>query len=540
MSDAATPTHIFFGSIVTMDDAKPTAEAMAISNNKIVAVGSRAEIEPLASPETQRVDLGSRVLYPGLIESHMHIWLSAMNYNWIDCSVFANKSLDEIKQKIADAASKAQPGTWVCGKLFDPSLLPNSPSLTFKDLDPLAPNNPVFILNASGHFAYVNSKALEMAQISLDAQDPAGGTYGRDESGKLNGIVGEMGAMLPLMKLAGKMPDEELLENICKVVDDAARVGVTSMREAGTGGLMGAKEIEILHQLQTAGKLKTRLSLALFDDSAKDWPESPETAYGAGDEFVWIGARKLVSDGSNQGESGFQTEPYLHSKDRGKFDYPTDYFKERIKWCHENGWQIMVHANGNAAIDIVTKTYDEVIGHDDKDLRHRIEHCSLVDNDSLFETMAKVGVTPSFLINHVYYWGKTLRDNVLGADRIYMLDRTASALKAGLKFTMHSDYNVSPINPLQYVKVAVTRTMWDGGEVLGEDQKVTVDQALRAVTIDAAWQIHCEDKFGSLSVGKFADFVILENDPQKVAPETIADIKVMETWRGGEKTYQAG
>ena len=217
---------------------------------------------------------------------------------------------------------------------------------------------------------------------------------------------------------------------------------------------------------------------------------------------------------------------------------PVEELTERIKWCNDNGWQVMVHANGDAAVETVTKAFEDVLQNDAKQLRHRIEHCSLVADDSVFDRMAKAGVTPSFLINHVYYWGKTLRDNMLGADRIYMLDRTAAAAKAGLKFTLHSDYNVSPINPLHYVKVAVTRTLWDGGEVLEPDQCVSVEQALRAVTIDAAWQIHAEDKFGSIKEGKYADLVILDKDPKQVAPEEIDKIQITQTWRGGEITYQ--
>lgn len=536
---SAYASHIFVGSIVTMDDATPFAEALAIKNDKIIAVGSRAEIEKLVGPATERTELGSHVLYPGLIESHMHLWVTAINYDWIDCSAFTNKSLPDITQRIATAAAKAKPGQWILGKLFDPSLLAGMPDLTVEDLDPLAPNNPVFILNASMHFAYVNSRALELAGITVDTPDPAGGLFGRSQDGKLNGTLSEMAAIAPIMQHIDGITPDIVAQNICRVTDDAARVGVTAMREAGTGGLFGTKEIPLLHHLQQQGNIKTRISLGLFDDAVKNWPQSPDTAYLAGDEYIWIGARKIVTDGSNQGESGYQSQPYLGSTDRGKLDVTPTELKERIQWCHDNGWQVMIHANGDAAIDVTVKTYQEVLKNTAvKDLRHRIEHCSLVSSDTLFDTMAKIGVTPSFLINHVYYWGKTLRDNVLGADRIHTLDRTAAALKAGLKFTMHSDYNVSPINPLHYVMVAATRTLWNSQDALVPDQRVTVEQALRAVTIDAAWQMHAEDKFGSLTPGKYADMVILDQDPQQVEPATIDQIAVIQTWRGGEVTYQ--
>lgn len=195
----------------------------------------------------------------------------------------------------------------------------------------------------------------------------------------------------------------------------------------------------------------------------------------------------------------------------------------------------MIHANGDAAVETVTNAYHEVLSQlPPRELRHRIEHCSLVNNDALFAKMKAVNVSPSFLINHVYYWGKTLRDNILGPDRIHMLDRANAAIEAGLKTTFHSDYNVSPINPLHYVQVAVTRKMWDNGEVLAPDQCISVGQAMRAITIDAAWQLNIDEQFGSITPGKFADFVILGEDPQEANPDEIDKIKIAETWLGGQ------
>lgn len=535
------PDIIYTGTIVTMDETLPAAEAIAFKGTSILAVGAKDEVLRLAGPATKKVDLGSRVMYPGLIESHMHLWVTAINYDWIDCSAFENKTVEAVKQRIAEAVKTAKPGEWVKGKLFDPSLLPGMPDLTVADLDPIAPNNPVFIFNASMHFAYVNSKALEVAGITKDTPDPAGGYYGRDKEGNLNGVLSEMSAIAPFLQNLDGITTETVARNAVRIGEDAAAVGVTTMREAASGALFGEKEVGLLHHIQQAGRLKTRVSLALVDDMAQTWPKSSQTAMGAGNDMVWIGARKIVTDGSNQGESGYQTKPYLHSESRGKLDIDVEAFKKRLAWCRDNDWQVMVHANGDAAVETVTHAMHEVLSSSpQKDVRFRIEHCSMVNDDTLFDLMHDVGVTPSFLINHVYYWGKTMRDNVFGRDRIHMLDRTAAAVKAGLRFTMHSDYNVSPINPLHYVKVAATRTMWDGGEVLEADQKVSVHQALRAVTIDAAWQIHADDRLGSLTPGKFADYIILDQDPQQVDPEKIDNTAVLETWLGGQQTFKAG
>ena len=152
--------------------------------------------------------------------------------------------------------------------------------------------------------------------------------------------------------------------------------------------------------------------------------------------------------------------------------------------------------------------------------------------------MASVGVSPSFLINHVYFWGQTLRDNLLGPERAQLLDRTARATGAGLRISLHSDYNVSPINPLHYVRVAATRDMAGGG-TLNEAERVSVHQGMRAVTIDAAWQLLADDVLGSISVGKHADFVVLDRDPEETDPREIDQIQVLQTWMGGKRTYRA-
>ncbi len=529
--------HLFLGRIVTMDEAQPEAAAVAIRRGKVIGVGPAAGLEPLTGPFTRRIQLGDRVMYPGFIEPHMHVWATAVTYRWIDCSPRANGSAEDVLATIAAAAAKAGSGSWILGASFDPSLLKGFPELSRRELDAAAPANPVLILNASMHFAYVNSAALERAGISDTAADPPGGHYGRDGTGTLTGVLGEMGAIAPALRHIGRITPMMIMRNIHAITRDAAAAGVTAMREGATGALIGPREVELLHALRRLGWLKCRLSLAVVDDLAAGWT-SPEIRPGAGDDMVWLGARKIIADGSNQGRSGYLKQPYLGTGGRGAANLSRDQLAERIRWCEDHGWQLMVHANGDAAIEMVIGAYEQALsGRPRKDLRHRIEHCSLA-GDGMFERMAAAGVTPSFLMNHVYYWGQTLRDNFLGRGRSGLLDRAASARAAGLRFSLHSDYNVSPISPLQLVMVAATRQMRDGG-TLNEAEKVSVYQALRAVTIDAAWHIHADDVMGSIAVGKHADFAILDDDPQQVPAGQIAEIRVLETWLGGKPSFRA-
>jgi predicted amidohydrolase YtcJ len=529
--------HLFIGRVVTMDDGRPHAGAVAVKHGHIVGVGTVAELQEHVGPLTRTVELGDDVLYPGLVEPHMHLWVTALIYRWIDCSPLRHGSLEEVFDELKAAASSAKPGAWILGSGFDPSLFPGFPEFGRKELDAVSADHPVAVMNTSMHFSYVNSKALEIAGITDDAPDPAGGHFGRDANGRLNGVLGEMGAVGILLKYIDRLSLRSLVDNIHAITDDAARVGVTTMREAATGALMGEKEITLLRALSTLGRLRTRISLAVLDDKATEW-DSKHVHPAAGNDRVWIGARKIVGDGSNQGRSGYLHEPYLGTTERGAMNIEPSALVERIAWCEEHGWQLMVHANGDATTQLVAEAYEKALGgRPGKDLRHRIEHCSLVD-DGVFETMASVGVSPSFLINHVYFWGQTLRDNLLGPERAQLLDRTAQATAAGLRFSLHSDYNVSPINPLHYVRVAATRDMAGGG-TLNEAERVSVHQALRAVTIDAAWQLHADDVLGSISVGKHADFVVLDGDPEEVDPREIDQIRVLETWMGGKRTYRA-
>jgi predicted amidohydrolase YtcJ len=536
------PSHayadqLFVGIAVTMDEGRPHADAVAVKDGRIVGVGTAAELRALVGPLTRSVELGEGVLYPGLVEPHMHLWATALIYRWLDCSPFTHSTLQDLLDELKAAASAAKPGAWILGSGFDPSLFPGFPELGRLELDAVSADHPVAVMNASMHFSYVNSKALEIAGIADAAPDPPGGHFGRDADGRVNGVLGEMGAVGLMLEYIDRLSLPGLVDNIQAITDDAARVGVTTMREAATGALMGEKEVTLLRELSTAGRLRTRISLAVLDDKATEW-DSKHVYPGAGDDLVWIGARKIVGDGSNQGRSGYLHEPYLGTAERGAMNIEPSALAERIAWCEEHGWQLMVHANGDAATQVVAQAFEKALGGKrGKDLRHRIEHCSLVD-DGVFETMASVGVSPSFLINHVYLWGRTLRDNLLGPERAHLLDRTARAAELGLRFSLHSDYNVSAINPLHYVRVAATRDMVGGG-TLNEAERVSVHDALRAVTIDAAWQLHADDVLGSISVGKYADFVVLDRDPEQVDPGEIDQIRVVQTWMGGKCTYRA-
>lgn len=542
-STGSTADLLVLGNIVTNNPAQPTAEAMAISGGKIIGIGSQSEVEGLVNASTKTLKPGGMIL-PGLIDPHMHIWTSLLNYPDDDLSHEINPTFDSVIAAIKSAVAKAPSGQPVSFKNFDPSLYPDEPILTRTILDQLAPNNPVLVWNASGHFMYVNSLMFAAAGITDQTPDPLGGTFERVD-GKLTGVVGEPPAEQLILKGLPKPSMTDVATYIREILTACAAQGVTSVREAATGALVGPQELALLHQLNGASRFPVRVSTAQFAvlpghtpvQVAAMWKEAGVTPF-SGDEMLRADAWKVVSDGSNQGRSGYFLQPYLGEDNGGKADYTPESLRVAIKAGLDEGWQIMVHTNGDAAVEFVLEAFEEILpAYGTTDLRHRLEHCSFTMDDQL-NRMAALGVSPSFLMNHLYYWGAAFRDTILGPKRAGRLDRVASAYRAGLRPSLHSDYNVTAVHPLLSARTAVLRKTKADGQVINADECATPEQALAAITTNAAWQIHADDR-GSLEVGKAADFGIANGNPWNSAPETWADITFQATYVGGEVAWEA-
>lgn len=523
---------VITGLVRTMNPDAPTADAIAIRDGHIIGIGSRDDIEGMIDDETKLVDIGENVAYPGFVEPHMHYWGSALLEGWVDCSPLEGATFEDIVERLRSAGPTRE--NWTLGANYDPSLVPGEMELTRDILDELVPDRPVMVMNASMHWCYLNSRALELAGIDESTPLPEGGGIFVKENDRLTGAIGELGAMQMVLKSLPQMGQDEIVDAIAAISQRAAARGVTATHDALTGAVIGLSELDLIHQI--GDRLSTRVSYALADaicDAAHEQGIRP----GNGDDMVRAVSMKLVSDGSNQGRSGYQSENYLGRSFRGSPNFTADYMAGRIRVGEERGWQVMIHANGDAAIKLTVEAFEMGLdGGSGLEKRHRIEHCSFA-NDAALENMARLGLSPSFLMNHVYFWGRAFMDNIVGPEKAGHLDRMASALKAGLRPSLHSDYNVTPIDPLRAVQTAVTRKVQDGGKVLNSAECVPVEAALRAVTIDAAWQIHAEDRIGSLEVGKFADIVILDADPMTVDPDSIAQIGIVQTLLAGRQTY---
>jgi len=543
---AASDTIVFHNGVVLPVDASFSQHAaLAIRGNRVLAVGDLETVRRASGAGAREVDLEGRTVVPGFIEPHMHFALLAGLGHLPDIGPFQRPTFDDALDaigEIRELAAQAGPGEWVMGRQFDPILLEPPRDLTTRDLDPVVADRPAFFLNASGHIVYVNSRTLEAAGLDRSTEDPPGGEYGRYPDGELNGVLYGQSAWLPIL-LSNESVVNRMSGGFAEagigVGQQAAALGITTLCDMATGGLSGAGELDLYRQMYAEGRMSARIRAYVYQPAADSFDEAGVAPFD-GDDLVRVVGFKVVSDGSNQGFTGRQREPYLGSDNRGLFYVEPEDLRAIVLDRTGRGWPMAIHGNGDAAIDSILDSMDAAAesGIEVRALRVRIEHCSILHDDQIAR-LQRHGMVPSFLINHVHYWGHVMRDQVFGPEKVQLLDRAASVEQAGLNWVMHSDAPVSPLGPLHMLRVAVARDLWkEPGTVLAPEERVSVESAIRAQTTNAAWAQHEESELGSLEPGKLADFVLLEDDPRAVEPTAIGDIRVSETWMNGVQRYR--
>lgn len=532
------PVLMHNGRFVTMNSTAPAAEAMLVRDGRIVWIGSERGADERPDDDAERIDLRGRTVLPGFIEPHMHLAPIALLKRFENVGPFRYPSFDAALDRLRDVATRIGPDEWIMGRQFDPSLQEGPRELTAELLDRVSTHHPVYVFNASLHFAYCNGRALEIAGITRDTPDPPGSQFGRSADGAPNGVLKGGGAMNAVSRHCGALRDHDLVAGCLEVFEHANAKGITTLVDQGTGGLQGRRELAVYQTLRESNTMTARFRYSLFNTLAEHW-DAADLSWGDGDEWLRATGWKIVSDGSNQGRTGLQREPFLNDDSRGiAYVEPAQLNSDVARRLGE-GWQVVVHANGDAAIDRALDAFEAAArqGHDVAGRRCRIEHCSILHDEQL-DRIAALGISPSFLIGHVHYWGKAFRDEIFGAAKAALLDRTAAAEARGIRWTLHSDEPVTEMDPLRCIENAVTRRMWKApDEVLAPQECISVETALRAMTLDAAWQCHSDHEIGSLEVGKFADFVVLGADPRRVAPTEIGAIPVEQTWLAGRRVH---
>lgn len=540
---APEPTLYFGGPILTMDDEGREVEALAVEGSRIAAAGSLEDLDAWARASgARRVDLAGRALLPGFVDAHSHFPGSGIVAVWADLRpvpMGSVASIDDLVARLSAQASRRPASDWVAGFGYDDTLLAEARHPTREDLDRVSSERPVFAWHLSGHAAAVNSVALARAGIDADSADPPGGRIVRDAaSGRPTGVLEEEAVEL----VRARVPEFGWRE-LWTIVRSAEQAYLAQGVTTAQNGLAEARHARLLDWLSWLG---------LFDLRLVVWPalETAELVL-AGEleisrdapERLRLGAVKLVADGSIQTYTAHLAEPYARVPDHLAADwrgYPRvapELLAERVARFHGAGWQIAVHGNGDAAIDAILDAFERAQRETPRaDARHVIVHAQMARSDQLAR-MHRLGVTPSFFSLHTWYWGERHRQTFLGPERARRISPAAEAEEAGVRFTLHTDSPVTAMEPLRLVWAAVNRRTSAGRE-LGPEQRIAAPAALRAVTIDAAWQQFLDGDRGSLEPGKLADMVILSRSPLTDAAH-IDEIRVLETIVGGRSVYRA-
>ena len=517
----------------------PVSSALAIKGGKVLAVGDESTLLGLKTGDTKVVDLAGRTLLPGLIDPHCHTLLASLIFELLDDVGYAKyPTREKLVAHLKQVAASTPKGQWIVGSNFD-NLLQGG-DFTRTELDAISTDDPIFVWYTNGHDACVNSEALKIAGIPEDVGDlPGGGHFGRGADGKLNGLVYEESAMLKFaVHFLAKVTPELAAKAVTHYSWHMGSVGNTMLHEPGT---IRSDWIEPFAKLSNTLACRTSASV-MFDDmnGLTPWRSlglGPKGATVADSLFSLYGV-KIVGDGSNQTETGAQTKPYLNSTSNGSPNFDAALMKQMVGEVKAFGLPVQIHCNGDYTIDIALDAIEAAYSGSTDYGVNRIEHSTMARPDQILR-MKKLNVQPSFLMNHVRFYGAAYRDQIFGPERAAFMDPAGACVKAGLPFTLHTDGPCSPPGPLALISTAVTRRCIIDNSVVGPDQGVSLDDAIRAVTIDAAHQIGQDDRLGSLEKGKEADFTILESDPYKMSPDAIADIKVGETWVAGERKFAA-
>jgi len=528
------------GPVLTLDASNRIARAVAVEDDRIVAVGSEEELRDWIETHDPRVvELAGRALLPGFIDAHGHFPGGGISAVFVDLNSPPIGDVEDIASLVdllAERAAETDTGEWVIGLGYDDSLLEEKRHPTRADLDRASSEHPIGVSHISGHLAVANSAALELLGIDASTPDPEGGLIRRRFGGSEPDGVLEETAMDGFRKLA--LPG---LADGLRVMKHAGERYLENGVTTAQSGLTDPTLVRVLDWASWLGLVPVRL-IVWPDLEAADAIAEGELAAGGWDPLrLRVGAVKIVADGSIQGYTGYLSEPYHvpPGDDPSYRGYPRvarDDLIAQVGRLHRSGQQIAVHGNGDESIDDILDAYESAQAeHPRSDARHIIIHAQMARPDQL-DRMAELGVVPSFFSLHTFYWGDRHRQIFMGPERAARMSPAASARDRGVRFTIHADSPVVPMEPLRLVWAAVNRQT-RSGFVVGPDERLPVMEALRAVTIDAAWQHFEEDLKGSIEPGKLADLVILSASPLE-SPGTIDEIRVEETIIGGRTVYQ--
>jgi predicted amidohydrolase YtcJ len=532
------------GPVITIDDTNPRAEAVAVKDGKILAVGKKEEILKTKGDATKLVDLAGKTMLPGFVDAHGHVMgggIQALSANLLPPPDGEVRDIATLLETVrewmkANEAAVKKVGL-IIGFGYDNTQIKELRHPTRADLDTITTELPILLVHQSGHIAAVNSKALEVGGITPDTKDPAGGVIRREEGGtQPNGVLEESAAFPLLIKLLGQTGPQGAIAFLDAGTAMWARFGYTTAQDGRT--TPGA--VKAIQAYADSGALK--IDIASYPDVLMDREIIRTSRSNTYKNRFRVAGAKLTIDGSAQGFTAWRDRPYY--KPVG--DYPPGYLgypavqakqvTDAIDWAYANKIQILTHSNGEAASDLLIAAVDAATQkHGPGDRRPVLIHGQLLREDQV-DSYNRLNVIPSLFPMHTFYWGDWHRDHTVGPELVDNISPTGWCVKRGMKFTSHHDAPVAFPDSMRVLDATVTRRS-RSGDIIGPAQRVDVMTALKAMTIWPAWQ-HFEEKTkGSIETGKLADLVILDKDPTSIDPETIDQIKVLRTIKEGVTVF---
>jgi predicted amidohydrolase YtcJ len=531
-----------------MNDATPRAQAVAVKDGKIIAVGTTQDIEKFKAPTTNTIDLAGKTLLPGFIDAHGHVFttgIQAASANILPAPDGEGNSIAKIQEILREYAKSdaSKKFNLILGFGYDDAQIAEKRHPTRQELDEVSKDIPILIIHQSCHLGAMNSKALELAKITADTKDPQGGVIRREADGKTpNGVLEETAFMAYAMAIFPKLNAEQFAQLAVMGQDLYITHGFTTTQEGRATGPAHTSFVK----LAEAGQMKVDV-VSYMDFIFTDEPPEMKTPWYSRTykNGYRIGGVKLNLDGSIQGKTGYLAQPYkvpppgAATNYRGYETLPDKVIAAKVDKAYANGWQVLAHANGDAAIDqYISAVRDAVAKHGKADRRSVTIHAQTSRMDQL-DSMKELGIIPSFFGMHCFYWGDWHRDETLGAVRAEKISPAQSALRRGMIFTQHHDSPVAQPSAIRVLSSVVTRRT-RSGDILGADERISVNDALKSLTLWGAYQHFEEKEKGSLETGKVADFVVLSADPFAVDIEDLDELTVVETIKNGKSIYKAG
>lgn len=530
------------GEIVSVDEAYKAPEAVAVQDGKIIKVGALTECEDCLDHTANRIDLAGNVLLPGFIDAHSHpLWAAKTRGNpVVDVRAETVPTYAAVLAKIRRRVAASQPGEYLLFFGLDAQLHPDFMAPCRKDLDEIAPDNPIGIQTSNCHALYMNSLGFDACGIDENFITPTGSIVERDENNRPTGKLAEAITWRALETFYQAWGDIRLAEGFEASIQEFIQNGITATTEHLYMPFYKAYYQNALNKGWPMPRIAAYQQATTYDMAVEN--------VKLGEDRLWMAGVKIHADGSPFIGNIWLSEPYLENETTlermslkpghlGSLNYPQEYFEKMVRTYFVQGWQMTVHTQGDRTIDMVLDLVEKILQETPRaDHRFRLEHCALMRKDQI-ERAQNLGVLCSFFINHITHWGGPIEDALFGPERAAHYVPAGSASKVGMPISLHADTPMTDPSALELMKAGMTRLAQDG-RCLGEDQCLDAETALRSVTIDAAYQIGMEKKLGSISEGKHADFVILDRNPLKTNAADMTDINVVSTCLAGEMVWQ--